>query len=819
MYLNKIKLENITSHKETEIIFERGLNVFTGLNGTGKSTVLKMVGYCLFPSKSFKQKDYVRKSSKNIKSGKVTLWIVGKDDQEFRIERSLGKSTLKVIDTKSGMQLTEIENQYDYINWVKEQMDIHPTTDLEILFQHAIGVEQGTFTAPFLETASIRKKIFSPLLNVDIYNVIWKKFREMEKVLEKKLKGLNDKILVYKTELRRRDEYTAERKRNIQQIDELKSSLKEFAAQYKEISKLYDSMKKLKDKIEKMEQGILKLKSDKEKYQQRIQILEQNSKDAEFAVQICKDNKEAFENYKILRKDEKNLITKESSLRALKTEVDSLNNKLIQIQTRQQEIHGRINEIEMLQPKYAEFKTKKAEYASLTADVEEMYKTIGKIAVVEEYSQLFQQYLTLIESEILEINPNTEKISDILLDINNFTVTQENIENLILQAKLGEWDKFKTRFNNEFTKLQQTLKEYKKYLEKMPDLIEKRNSMEYIVKEYNVLHDKFTNQLPTLTTREEIMYDNIANIHKKSYPLNQKLVELVAVEKSLNHVRNSLEKLTEPYQQYSQHYKGAAKAPKIKDQIASVKEELQNAEKKFKKTFDEYINEEAKFDEDRFAQLEQTKEKLSGEISSSKSNIKIFTDSITKFDSKLAKLDTLEQHLGEILLHHAKTTKHHEFTAQLRLWFKEAAPKITQAMLGSINSHASEIFRELIDIEGAELIWKEDYEIQINTANVTKYFHQLSGGEQMIAALAVRLAILRVQTKIDFAFFDEPTSNLDPDKRQNLSKQLQNIRGFNQLFVISHDDTFQTSGDYVVHFEKDEKNVSIVKYLQLEASQ
>jgi exonuclease SbcC len=61
----------------------------------------------------------------------------------------------------------------------------------------------------------------------------------------------------------------------------------------------------------------------------------------------------------------------------------------------------------------------------------------------------------------------------------------------------------------------------------------------------------------------------------------------------------------------------------------------------------------------------------------------------------------------------------------------------------------------------------------------------------MSAALAVRLALLKELSELDIAFFDEPTANLDESRRESLADHILNLRGFSQLFVISHDDTFE----------------------------
>lgn len=68
----------------------------------------------------------------------------------------------------------------------------------------------------------------------------------------------------------------------------------------------------------------------------------------------------------------------------------------------------------------------------------------------------------------------------------------------------------------------------------------------------------------------------------------------------------------------------------------------------------------------------------------------------------------------------------------------------------------------------------------------------------MSAALSVRLALLREMSNIDVAFFDEPTTNLDATRRESLARQILDVKGFNQLFVISHDDTFEQTTDNVI---------------------
>ena len=72
---------------------------------------------------------------------------------------------------------------------------------------------------------------------------------------------------------------------------------------------------------------------------------------------------------------------------------------------------------------------------------------------------------------------------------------------------------------------------------------------------------------------------------------------------------------------------------------------------------------------------------------------------------------------------------------------------------------------------------------------------QLSGGQMMSAVVALRLALLQtIGARV--AFFDEPTSNLDASRRENLAHAFRAIdvgreevteHWYDQLFLVSHD--------------------------------
>ena len=129
---------------------------------------------------------------------------------------------------------------------------------------------------------------------------------------------------------------------------------------------------------------------------------------------------------------------------------------------------------------------------------------------------------------------------------------------------------------------------------------------------------------------------------------------------------------------------------------------------------------------------------------------------------------------------------------------QKAAPYITEILLHSISVEANQLFREITGRFDVTLRWGKDYEVTLEEEGRERPFLNLSGGEQMAAALAVRLALLKELSEINIAFFDEPTTNMDEERRRNLAEHIGRIKDFHQLFVISHDDSFEGFTDQIV---------------------
>jgi exonuclease SbcC len=170
-------------------------------------------------------------------------------------------------------------------------------------------------------------------------------------------------------------------------------------------------------------------------------------------------------------------------------------------------------------------------------------------------------------------------------------------------------------------------------------------------------------------------------------------------------------------------------------------------------------------------------------------------------------IDELELAEGELIAEQAGQARDQQLlslTEFVRDVIRQAGPHVTRRLMQQVSLEAARLFADVMTDHTARLRWEDNYEIVLDKNGRDRGFQQLSGGEQMAAALSVRLALLRELSAIDIAFFDEPTSNLDDTRRDSLAEQILSVKGFSQLFVISHDDTFERVTHHVIHVYKED---------------
>ena len=91
MQILSIHLRNIKSHRDTELTFSPGINVLSGPNGIGKSTVFEAIGYALFgvDAQSFVG-NIERFISIGARKGEISVAFRVDDQSTWRVTRTVG---------------------------------------------------------------------------------------------------------------------------------------------------------------------------------------------------------------------------------------------------------------------------------------------------------------------------------------------------------------------------------------------------------------------------------------------------------------------------------------------------------------------------------------------------------------------------------------------------------------------------------------------------------------------------------------------------------------------------------------------------------
>jgi len=283
------------------------------------------------------------------------------------------------------------------------------------------------------------------------------------------------------------------------------------------------------------------------------------------------------------------------------------------------------------------------------------------------------------------------------------------------------------------------------------------------------------------------------------------------LDDELRRLEAEQERTRPAHTRYLQHEQLAARLAELEHGLAQARREQQTAAQAHEAAVQAHTAANATFDADELARVSQHADDLGAARGSLTESLRHTHDEIRQVQELISHAQGLLVELSAARDELGRLDELERMLQQFRDTIKEAGPHILKAVLHRISLEANRIFGEIMGDRSAQLSWEDDYEIKLRRDGRERSFAQLSGGEQMSAALAVRLALLRSLSRLDIAFFDEPTQNMDDERRGNLAEQIRRVRGFDQLIVISHDDTFEQGLDSVIHLDKRGGETILVK--------
>lgn len=199
--------------------------------------------------------------------------------------------------------------------------------------------------------------------------------------------------------------------------------------------------------------------------------------------------------------------------------------------------------------------------------------------------------------------------------------------------------------------------------------------------------------------------------------------------------------------------------------------------------------------------LEKDISVLSNQISSLNTMVEFSQDRLKKIVEKIKILNSIVIEKNNIEKQLNKYKNLDEKYQIIREIFNNLPRELSKQIRKYIGLYSSILYRKIAN-DNVRIELLDDYEvilIDCSDEKKVKTLFQLSGGEQMSVAISIRLAMLKQITNINIYFMDEPTINLDYERRMMVAEVVKDMANeLEQLFVISHDDTFENITDNTI---------------------
>ncbi|MBX3042979.1 MAG: SMC family ATPase [Candidatus Kapabacteria bacterium] len=406
----------------------------------------------------------------------------------------------------------------------------------------------------------------------------------------------------------------------------------------------------------------------------------------------------------------------------------------------------------------------------------------------------FQNQIEKLKFEMLLIEKNIEKYNlELLLTfsenqnffkINNFQISNNNsIEIKDLLSKIHiEIDRIQNNIDSNKIDYQTKESEYKIKLNLIND-IERRISV-------------IDSEIDNITTNQESLSNKIE--------INRVVTEPISVYKvKLAELKSEQEVLRNDFEDYVSNLNSSNQINRFEDEIREFEGKLVNLQSENEKLIIQIESLKSHFNKDKLASKSDLIEKLKTEIDEFEI---IFTNSVVELSRINSQIEINENNIksrDEFINLINQLNKKKYLTEILRDNLKSMGQIIANKIIERIQASATENY-QMISGRIEEIIWKSDevdtYQVALKLKNgLLRNFELLSGGEQMMVAISLRSAMNSMLSNSKFVIFDEPTVNLDVEKRRALSESLGYIlQKLDQAIIVTHDDTFAETANNII---------------------
>jgi len=809
MQIISIHLKNIKSHRDTELSFSAGINVLSGPNGAGKSTIFEAIGYALF---GVDAKDFVSNAERFLaigtKKGEISVTFQADDNETYRVSRTVGAAAKWLLAREVGgsFEVEDHARMEETEARIAGILGLANGRPLAEQFKLVIGPFQNDFLGPFIiRQPTKRQEAFDEILGIDAWRKTYKgtgsllsAVQEKGKLLAVEVAGKQEQLAVLPdktTELAAVRVNTAltqqlltEQERHLAGIEAV---LAQLEADEKAFTSLTNELQLLTNRIT---DGTVKIA------EQRVRVDE--SRGAQTTVEQVRSGKEAYDRIentlvdlrqKVLQRrtvEQEIAVLEKEVLRQsqlLKHEQDEVQKMARQLDTEQETIKAARLE---LQPS--------AELAARAATLPELQKERDNLA--GQRALLDGRHESLLEGK--------EKLAKGVCPF-----FQEQCRNIagtsardIFTARFTELDRRKSDLDEV---LAQTVARLKEAEAAAAELNTRTIRAQELDKQFSGLEMRRSKNDERSAGVVAISAQH-GSAMQRAAGRSADLAAFAGLDDAIMQAEQERLRHQSAKESYSANLKSAEALDKHLQQLQTMEALLLTLSAGLADKQAELATWQEKFQPELLLKSRQDKENMLTAAATVRQQLVDLVRTAARLSAEIEQLNSIKISVDAKQAEIKTIEEKEKLVKFLRNQvFKNVSAQLSERFREEISLRADRIYRTIADSD-EELYWGDNYQIILKDmkdgALRERSDDQLSGGQMMSAVVALRLALLQtIGARV--AFFDEPTSNLDAARRENLAHAFRAIdvgreevteHWYDQLFLVSHDVAFTEITDKVI---------------------
>ncbi len=809
MQILSIRLKNIKSHADTELTFSPGINVLSGPNGIGKSTIFEAIGYAMFgvDAQSFVG-NVERFISIGAKRGEIAVEFQLVEEERYRVSRTVGSPSKWLLEKQIGgaYEVEEHKDGRETEARLKVLLGLDNGRSLAEQFELVIGPFQHEFLGPFIiKQATKRRDKFDEILGIDSWRKTYNETKLLASaitakidVLQSAIGPLSEQLAALPEKLQQQQLTTAElaaakaaAEAKQLQYQQLENRLKEFERREQELTTIGGEIEALKGRIENGRELIERQRQTVAAAQQSAQLLAENLAAKHAFEQAEVRLATLTEKLRLQRQLEQEIATATARLSSLDGQLAAEEKGIADA-----EIELRVEEQAVAAAQLA--LTVDANLSHLAQELPQLRRLIDDC----------RKQLGQLEGRHAGLQEGSEKLAEGVCPY--FQEKCRNIAEVppqdLFAGKFAALDQERQRVQAELKKLElQELQanqasDQLKLLElQRRGLAEQRERLQLRWRN----SETRKNGLVALQQQRAQGQQQLAAKQSELAVYASLQAELVAAEQEKKQQQPGRERYLANQQQAAGLEKALLDLQKFEDLLGQLRGDLEHKLLARQQAASGY-------DGEQHRQQRLQKDALGQELGALRQRCSHLEKELLRLVDEIEKLKRVKDEIE------AKQRKIKDYVEKQKLVkflrnkvFRNVSAHLSERFREEISQRADRIYRTIADVD-EELCWGENYQIllrdMVSGEIRQRTDDQLSGGQIVSAVVALRLALLQT-IGARLAFFDEPTSNLDAARRENLAHAFRAIdvgreevteHWYDQLFLISHDVAFTEITDQVV---------------------